>query len=87
MAVIEKKSWPDMFEAIAKGKKKFDLRLADENYKVGDILVLREFDPKKKEYTGRQIRRNITYIMKTKELKFWSPSETDKYGFVVMSLE
>jgi ribosomal protein S17 len=87
MAVIEKKAWPELYEAISNGKKKFDLRLNDEECKEGDILFLREYDPLKKEYTGRKIKKKITYLMKTKDLKFWKPEETDKYGFVVMSLE
>lgn len=54
---IEKKTWPEFFEEILNGKKKFELRLADFDIKSGDILVLREWDPETKDYTGRKIEK------------------------------
>jgi hypothetical protein len=87
MAIIKKKSWPGEFQKILDGKKKFDLRLGDTNYKEGDILVLEEFDPKLGKYTGRKIQKKIGFVLKTKDMKFWSKEVMDKYGFVVMSLE
>jgi Domain of unknown function (DUF3850) len=59
----ELKSWPNFFEAIVAGKKRHDLRRADDRiFNVGDILVLREFDPKKDVYTERVVRAEVTYI-------------------------
>jgi len=88
MKTIEKKTWPDLFEKIMSGDKKFDVRLADIDYQVGDILVLREWDPTKKEYTGRQIEKRISFTLKLNELeKFFPKEQIEKHGFVVMSLE
>ena len=52
---IEKKTWPGFFEKVARGEKSFEVRLADFECKAGDILVLKEWDPASKKYTGRSI--------------------------------
>lgn len=85
MKKIEKKVWPQYFQAITEGRKNFELRLADFMASEGDILILREWDPEKKEYTGREIEKEIKYIIKTKDLNFWSDEEIDKYGYQVIS--
>jgi hypothetical protein len=85
--IIKKKTWPELFEKIASGKKKFDLRLADFDCKEGDILVLEEWDPKTQSYTGRKLEKKIGFMLNTKDLKFWKKEDIDKYGFVVMSLD
>lgn len=87
MTVIRKKAWPELFEAVLSGKKKFDLRLGDVNMKEGDILVLEEFDPETKKYSGRKIEKKISFVLKTKENSFWNTKEIDKYGFIVVSFD
>jgi len=54
MARIKKKVWPEYFEAIKTGKKNYELRLADWECKEGDVLILKEWDPKTKTYTDRK---------------------------------
>ena len=66
MAKIEKKVWPEYFEAIITGKKTFELRLADWKCKAGDILILKEWDPKTQKYSGRELEKEITYVRKFK---------------------
>lgn len=57
------KSWPQFFAAIRSGEKKHDLRRADDrNFRVGDTMLLEEFDPAIQRYTGRKTRVRITYI-------------------------
>lgn len=85
--IIKKKTWPDLFEKVRTGEKKFDMRLADFECQTGDTLILQEWDPETKSYTGREIEKKITFVLKTKEAAFWSQAEIDKYGFVVMSLD
>ena len=84
MAIIKKKVWPDYFKLIKSGKKKFELRLADFKVKEGDILILEEWDPKKKEYTGRKIRRKIKYILKFKLNDFGQEKEIKKKGIYIL---
>ncbi len=84
---IEKKTWPEMFEAVRSGKKTFDLRLADWECKEGDILILREWDPKTKKYTGRVLEKKVTFMFKTKGIKFFSKKEIEKYGFQVIGFK
>lgn len=84
---IEKKTWPELFEKVLSGEKNFDVRLADFACQAGDILVLREWDPQTKNYTGRQIEKTIGFVLKTKDLSFWPKEEVDKYGYVVMGLK
>ncbi len=81
---IEKKIWPVHFEKILKGEKKFEVRLADFSCNPGDVLVLREWNPETKEYTGRIIEKTVTCISKTKDAKFWSKEEIEKYGFQII---
>lgn len=44
------------------GTKTFECRCNDRDFKVGDELLLREYDPQK-GYTYRCIVRKITYIL------------------------
>lgn len=57
------KTWPEYFNDIISGKKKFELRENDRNFKVGDILNLREFDPKSYKYTGLSKSAEVIYIL------------------------
>jgi len=87
MATIRKKVWKEYFEKILSGTKKYELRLADFEVKEGDALVLEEWDKDKKEYTGRKLEKKVTYVLKTKDVKFWSQEEIDKYGFQIISFD
>lgn len=82
---IEKKAWPKLFEKVLSGEKTFDLRLADWECQPGDILVLREWDPATKEYTGRAIEKEVTYVLKTKEANLFPPEEVEKFGYQVIA--
>lgn len=87
---IRKKTWKNLFEEVLNGKKKFDLRLDDEdfqNVKEGDVLILEEWNEIKKKYTGRKLRKKIGYFLRTKDLNFFSQKEINEKGFIVMSLE
>jgi hypothetical protein len=90
MAIIEKKTWPGLkyFDAIVSGKKKFDLRLNDCDVQEGDTLVLREWDPRSKAYTGRTAEKKVTYVGKFKmDELFWPEAEIKEKGIQVISLE
>jgi hypothetical protein len=64
----ELKCWPQFFDAIARGCKRHDLRRAnDRDFRVGDRLLLREFDPESGGYTGREQIVAVTYITSSKQ--------------------
>lgn len=57
------KSWTHLFQMAKAGVKTHDFRdMTERDYKVGDIMVLQEFDYTKGEYTGDSIDVEITYI-------------------------
>jgi len=82
-----KKTWPEYFQKIIEGKKTFELRIADWECKEGDILVLQEWDPKTKKYTGREIEKKVTYVGKTKDFSFWSKEDVEKFGYQIISFK
>jgi len=86
---IEKKVWPEYFQKILEGVKTYELRLADWKCNPGDILVLKEYCPETKKYTGRVVEKEVTYIGKFKpyETGFWKKEEIDKYGYQIISLK
>lgn len=58
------KTWPEYFQAIADGRKSFDVRQSgDRVFSVGDTLVLLEWNPESEAYTGREERRLVTYVL------------------------
>lgn len=82
---IKKKTWPEYFQKILNGDKTFELRLADWKCKEGDVLVLEEWDPKTKEYTGGVLEKKVTYVLKTKDINFWPEEDVEKYGYQIIS--
>lgn len=88
MFIIKKKIWPEYFEAVASGKKKFELRLNDFEINEGDLIVLEEWDPETKEYTGRKIEKKATYVLKCKvDELFWPAEDIKEKGIQIISLE
>jgi len=85
---IEKKIWPQYFEKILSGEKNFELRLADWNCQIGDTLILKEWDPNTKDFTGRKVEKEVTYVLKTKNAHawgMWSKEDIEEHGFQIIS--
>lgn len=65
----ELKVWRRFFDALQSGAKTFELRRFDRDFRDGDTLRLRECaddEPSPSDeasYTGREIRRRITYVL------------------------
>lgn len=59
----EVKAWPEPFEALADGRKPFEVRQDDRDFVEGDLLLVREFVPERRRYTGRTQLRRITYVL------------------------
>lgn len=83
----EKKAWPSYFQKVLENKKNFDLRLADWDCQEGDTLVLKEWDPKTKAYTGRIIEKEVTYVLKTKDMSLFSEEDVEKYGYQIIAFK
>lgn len=76
MTTHELKCWPEPFAAVVAGTKRHEVRRADRDFKVGDVLQLREWDPgidqgmsyqlgtepPPRGYTGRSAEVRITYV-------------------------
>lgn len=58
----ELKEWPAYFRDLLSCRKKFEVRKHDRDFRVGDALLLREWDPAKESYTGRQVVRVVDYV-------------------------
>jgi hypothetical protein len=57
------KTWPEYFAEIADGDKTFELRKNDRDFESGDVLVLQEWSPESKEYTGRETTKMVGYLL------------------------
>lgn len=84
MAEHDLKVWPQFFDAIDSGSKLFEIRKNDRGYQVGDSLRLREYAPGPDEYTGREVRRRVLYMLNGDEPLGYAFGL--KPGFVAMSL-
>jgi hypothetical protein len=57
------KTWPEYFQAILEGAKTFEIRTTwDRTFRVGDVLILQEWDPETKLHSGRVTTRKVTYV-------------------------
>ena len=87
MAIIKKKIWPEYFELVKAGKKNFELRLNDFEANEGDTLILEEWNPETKEYTGRKMEKEIGYVLKFKLDDFGQKKEIEEKGLQVLQLK
>lgn len=71
------KALPEYFELVRIGVKNFEVRKNDRDFKVGDLLILQEWDGSK--YTGRDQRRKICYILDNKDYC--------KEGYVILGFD
>lgn len=64
------KTWPEPFEAVKRGDKRYEIRADDRGFAVNDVLHLREWDPapgkivqtRPEGYTGREVYARVTYM-------------------------
>lgn len=56
------KTWPEFFQKVKSGIKSFELRKNDRDFKLGDSLLLQEYNPETKKYTGEEWEGEITYV-------------------------
>jgi hypothetical protein len=77
--VHELKTWPEYYKEIVSGRKNFEVRKADRLFEVGDLLILKEYDPDVKAFIGKLISKEITYILPGGQFGI-------NLGYVVMGL-
>ncbi|MCL6442518.1 MAG: DUF3850 domain-containing protein [Alicyclobacillus sp.] len=63
MATHEMKIWPEYFEAVVSVDKTFEVRFDGRGFQRDDTLVLREWSPKDKQYSGRECKRLVKYVL------------------------
>lgn len=78
------KSWPEFYTAAAVGTKTFDLRRNDRDFRVGDKVTLKEWQPSAQRYTGRELVRTIAYILRAENT---AATIGLKPGYVILGLE
>lgn len=67
---------PEYFNEVVSGNKKSEIRYNDRNYRVGDILSLKEWDSR---YSGRHVEVRITHILDDEDFL--------QNGYVMLSFE
>ena len=77
--VHELKILPKYFNEILQDNKSFELR-RDRGFEVGDTIVLNEWIEDEKKYTGFNLVKSITYILKD------VPQYGLMDGFVILSI-
>lgn len=50
------------FEAVREGKKRFEIRFDDRDFKQGDMLILQHYDANFKKFLGFEVWREVEYI-------------------------
>ncbi len=70
----------EYFEEVFMGRKTFEIRKNDRDFKKGDTLILKEWDNFRGTFTGRKLARTVTYV-------FEGGSFGLEKGFVVMSIQ
>lgn len=61
MAVHFLKSWPEHFQPVWEGQKRFEVRRDDRQFRDGDFIELQEWDPETEAYTGRELIAVVMY--------------------------
>jgi hypothetical protein len=94
----ELKEWPEFFNHTLAGRKKFQLRRSDRDFRVGDHLLIKEWDPKgeygsptnKTEpvgFTGRAVLLRVDYVMYPGDLLLLGlPRDMEDYLIMSTSL-
>jgi hypothetical protein len=60
----ELKIHPEHYKEVLLGLKKVEIRLNDRNYQENDILLLNEYNPNTRKYSGSQVTRKVDYIIR-----------------------
>ena len=81
--VHQLKTVQPFFDAVWNGTKTAEVRINDRDYKVGDLLELKEYDAVKKKFGDRIIPALVTHVLKPDHLHHWGLRD----GFVMLSFK
>ena len=73
------KTWNEYFDAITSGQKNYEVRMNDRGFHQGDSVLLEEWNPETKKYTGRTLAFKIGYVLESEQFGLRS-------GFCVFAL-
>ena len=73
------KTWPEYYEEVESGRKTFEIRKNNRDFREGDTIILQEFILKEKLFTGKELNFKIGYI-------FYGEAFGVKKGFCIMQL-
>lgn len=73
------KTWTPVFNDVKRGVMQFAVRKNDRDYKVGDTLILEEFDPVTEKYKEAWIPEEVIYILDDPQFV--------KEGYIIMGLK
>lgn len=79
MKTHELKTTQPHFEHVRSGVKRAEIRRDDRGFAVGDVLVLKEYDPATDSYSGREVEVRVTHVL--------AGYEALAPGFVMLSIE
>jgi hypothetical protein len=57
------KTWPHYFKEVVDGIKTFEIRKNDRDFRIGDVIILREWNKKTESFSGKEKRVWISYVM------------------------
>lgn len=75
----ELKTVQPFFNVLCTKAKTFEIRFNDRDFRVGDILILKEYYPETNYFTGRIVKAEVTYILHDEKFL--------QKGYVCMGLE
>jgi hypothetical protein len=73
------KTWPKFFDMVKRGVKPFEVRSNDRGFQECDTLLLQEYDPEAKAFTGNTLTCDVTCVVSGAEFGI-------KLGYVVMGI-
>jgi ASC-1-like (ASCH) protein len=76
--IHELKTLQPYFNELKAGNKTFELRKDDRGFKVGDFVLLKEYNAETKTYLGGELKFKITYILDLEKFNLTN-SSGDKY--------
>ena len=63
MKTHELKTTAPHFEHVRSGVKRAEIRRNDRGFAVGDVLVLKEYDPASCSYSGREVEVRVVHVL------------------------